>query len=130
MTCKNGEFSYMDSVSLREFLLNKITDHCKEEEVKFNAIRDALTLAREILEKRLEGMNEFRAQLKDQNATFITREYYDARHKTLQKQVDDLRISKATFDGKASQSSVNIAYFISSVSIIMGIISIIYEFIK
>jgi hypothetical protein len=41
---------------------------------------ESLNNAKASMEKRLEGMNEFRAQLKDQTAGFITRTEYQARH--------------------------------------------------
>ena len=41
----------------------------------------ALEKAEMSMISRLEGMNEFREQLKDQNATFITRAEYDVNHK-------------------------------------------------
>lgn len=35
------------------------------------------------MEKRLEGMNEFRSTLRDQNATFVSRELFDREHERL-----------------------------------------------
>lgn len=40
----------------------------------------AVTTALEANERRLDGMNEFRASLKDQGATFITRKEAEARN--------------------------------------------------
>ena len=58
-----------DSVSLKEF----ITD-------KFETLEKTTEFARQSMEKRLDQMNEFRQQLKDQNASFITRIEYEAKH--------------------------------------------------
>lgn len=43
------------------------------------------------LNKRLEGMNEFRAALKDQNSTFITRVEFDARYKLIEEKIETLQ---------------------------------------
>ena len=49
---------------------------------------------RESLNKRLEGMNEFRAQMKDDAANFMRREEYDSRHESI---VNDLgRMERAS----------------------------------
>jgi hypothetical protein len=69
-----------DIKALREFVEQYIANHAKEHEL----LGMALVLAREVsekdlmrtstaLEKRLEGMNEFRAQLTDAQATYATR---------------------------------------------------------
>lgn len=52
--------------------------------------KEAVDLARSQMEDRLEGMNEFRAQLKDQTSTFVSRELFD---KTLK--AEDDRIDQA-----------------------------------
>ena len=43
-----------------------------------------------VLEKRLEGMNEFREALKDQSASFLTREVYEVQHENLSTRLDRL----------------------------------------
>jgi len=44
---------------------------------------DQIKTARESMEHRLDEMNQFRSQLKDQAADFITREEFQARQDTL-----------------------------------------------
>lgn len=43
-------------------------------EVQFQNINDNVNKANAAMEKRLDGINEFRAQLKDQAGTFVTRD--------------------------------------------------------
>ena len=50
---------------------------------KFLTVEEARRLAKVEQDRRLESMNEFREQLKDQAATFITREYFDSVVETL-----------------------------------------------
>lgn len=59
-------------VSLKEYFESQI-----------NSIKEATTLARESMEKRLDGMNEFRDALKDQTSLFINRKEYEDKHKML-----------------------------------------------
>jgi hypothetical protein len=66
-----------DNVSLKEYF-----------EAKFDGLREATNLARESMEKRLEGMNEFRSALKDQTAKFITRVEYEVLDKKIEEVKD------------------------------------------
>lgn len=52
----------MSKVSLKEHLNSRIDD-----------VKDSVKTAYTSMEKRLESMNEFRAQLREQSATFVTR---------------------------------------------------------
>jgi len=65
-------------------LLAERIDHERElRENDAKASAKALQTATETLEKRLEGMNEFRAQLTEQGRDFIARTEYDAKHEAL-----------------------------------------------
>ena len=57
----------------------------------------AVEKAEDAMCKRLEGMNEFRAQLSDQSKTFITYDVYDVNHKLLESKIDS--ISKTVWIG-------------------------------
>lgn len=52
---------------------NKIDALCKKMDIHITAINENIKLAKEEMERRLEGMNEFRAQLATQTSTFISR---------------------------------------------------------
>ena len=130
----------MQEINLKEYLDSKIHSLHSEINVKIESLKDATTLARTTMDERLARMNEFRDTLRDQNATFVTREEHNALIKSiddkfflvtselnskLDKIEDNLRIlneSKAKLEGKADQSQVNIALIISIVSIMIGII--------
>lgn len=45
---------------------------------RFSDLKEQIALAREAMEKRLDGMNEFRDQLRDQAARFINRDELNA----------------------------------------------------
>jgi hypothetical protein len=67
----------------------------------------AVDKAEEAMCKRLESMNEFRAQLTDQNRTFITYETYNANHKILEVKIEALQ--KIVWGGLAVVSFVAFA---------------------
>ena len=99
-------------------------------ETRLAAVEKATEVAAKQMEKRLDSMNEFREQLRCQASLFMTKENYDARHQLLQNQVDDLMLSRAELKGKASMSSVYMAYAIAIISIGLSIISCVHGFMK
>ena len=81
------------------------------------ALETATSLAKEAMERRLESMNEFRAQLKDQSFTFVTRREHDLVLADLQ----SLRESRSRVEGKADQTSVEWVRWLAIVGIIISI---------
>jgi hypothetical protein len=107
------KFDWKDGVSLKEYVDLRFADNLR-----------ALEKAERELSKRLEGMNEFRDALKDQAGTFVTREALDLKMGGLQKEVNDLKLTRAHAQGKASQTSVLIAYGISLAGLAIGAIAL------
>lgn len=71
------------TVTMKEYIdmqaeLNRQISICRSEsnrsisDVQFQNISDNVTKANAATEKRFDGVNEFRAQLKDQASTFVT----------------------------------------------------------
>jgi hypothetical protein len=103
-----------ERISFKEYLESRLRDSERAVELAWNQ-----------LEKRLEAMNAFRNQLKDQAGTFLTKESYDLKHALIQKQVDDLNVARAILDSKASSKSVYISYAISFIIIVIEVIKFI-----
>ncbi len=103
-----------DSISLREYFDAKILSQEK-----------AIALAYQSMEKRLEGMNEFRDTLRDQASRFVTRVELDAQIEKIEANLRPLELSKANLEGKASQTAFYIAIFFSVAGLILGIINLI-----
>jgi hypothetical protein len=108
-----------DKISLKEYV-----------DLKIGAIDKATSVAYASMEKRLEGMNEFRNQLKDQNITFITKAEYSAHMNKIEEDIRILRESKAQLEGKASQSDVNSLRLISYISLAIGLSGLLITLIK
>jgi hypothetical protein len=74
-------------------------------------VRDkALSTALMAMDKRLEGMNELREDLREQAATFLPREQYLLQHEGLSRQVHDFGVDLAALrlqvgEGTAKQSA-------------------------
>ena len=62
---------------------DKIREKVVRLEERLRASDKALEIARESMTERLKGMNEFRNQLKDQAATFISRTEFESKIETL-----------------------------------------------
>ena len=133
---RNGE-SRAD-VSLKEYTDTRVEAVCADLgrtrddmrvyiNTRFDASESASALAREVLQHQLNVMNEFRSTLSDQAAQFTTR----GEHAMVIARIDSLDKAQAKAEGKADQSSVNLAYLIamagialSGISIILGVMHI------
>jgi hypothetical protein len=62
-----------------------------EIKVRIDYIEKGIEKTELMLNKRLEGMNEFRAALKDQNMQFVTRVEYEGRHEQICDKIDFLQ---------------------------------------
>ena len=96
----------------------------KRNDERAEYMEKAVHTGHSVLAERLQSMNEFRAQMRDQQATYITQAEYHAAHEALMKALEvhkeqstkelgDLRITSAIITTKASMGSVLVAYGIS-----------------
>jgi hypothetical protein len=86
----------VEYVTLKEYFERLITEQNR-----------SINVARESMEKRLDSMNEFRATLKDQSATLVSLNTFNAWKDKTDSDIRELRDSKAKLEGKADQSQVN-----------------------
>ncbi len=121
----------------QKFLLSKIEGLEKESAAKFEAIEEATRLNAEIVTKRFESVNEFRAAMNDLTKTFATAKeaniLFDKLDENIKKQEEDinsLQLFRAELSGKASQSQANWALFIAIVGMLFGILHIVMALIK
>lgn len=103
-----------DPITLRELMEahraaheREHTQHEKEHERDHHATEQAITVAVAALDKRLDSMNEFRAALTSQQATFVRREMLDQyrseqdkKHDEQAAQINELRRNHATEQGR------------------------------
>ena len=105
---------------LKEYHNARIADLEKRlaTELVFNT--KATDLAKIDMDRRLEGMNQFRAQLEKQAATFLTRDRFDGEHKILSDRINDIIQWKSSQEGKQSRANI--------ISILALIVTIIFSF--
>jgi hypothetical protein len=100
-----------DGVALKDYVDTRFEAVCKDIEKSETA-----------LNKRLEGMNEFRDTLKDQAGQFLTRAEFDIAHKVL---IDDMRECRdfmAKHQGKASQTALLYTAALAMAGLVIGLI--------
>jgi len=153
-----AHFITRDEVCSRLIKLDKELDESRAVNITvtaaISALKEAGAVERESINKRLDGMNEFREALKDQTAQYITRteheirhvqldkdmealksiasshitrEEYDTKHTSLEKDIKSLEISRAEINAKASLTSLYVAYGLTVVSIIIALVSLFHE---
>lgn len=69
----------------------KLEAHEKLDLERLAAIDKAMNTAKIEMERRLESMNEFRAQLSKQAASFVNRETIDIKLEKMQEDIDDVK---------------------------------------
>ena len=96
-------------------------------DTRITALEKATEIAANAMERRLEGMNEFRDQLKDQASRFVTRDEMDIQVGVNREAISDLRTFKDRLEGKASAQSVYIAYAFALVSLVLSVIGLLVK---
>jgi len=108
------------TVSLEKYFDSKFAYLEKWIAEKFTAVEKSTESSRVSMEKRLEGMNEFRDTLRDQASQFVTRNTLDAQLTNISKDLQLLKENKANIEGKASMTSFYISIGIAVLSFILA----------
>ena len=110
MTKSNDRFTHKDGVSLKEHFDQRFLD-----------IQRAVDKAEQTINTRLEGMNEFRETIKDQQILMATK----VDIKQLEARITKLEARSDIALGKADQSEVNRTSLISYTALGIGIVTFI-----
>lgn len=97
---------------------------------KFSAQALAVDMARNTMDKRLDGMNEFREALRDQASKMMTRSEYAVNHEKFRDELTKLTRSMERMEGKASQTSFYITAGIAIISLVFGAIHVLRDVVK
>ena len=112
-------------VSQRDYFDRILVERDKKFDERFEFQKDAVASALASMDKRLDGMNEFRASLQDQTRNQVSKSEFQSFKDATDKDIRMLRESKAELDGMASQSSVNLSLGISVLGLLVGSMSIV-----
>lgn len=103
----------MSDVSLREYLESQIKWVDRHFASQITTINEKTAAAKEQIDKRLEGMNEFRDALKDQASRLATKDEVAALKDSTNERLQVLELGKANFEGKVAVLSVLVASVVS-----------------
>ena len=91
-----------NNISLKEYFDTRINALEKATTIVANNLKEATAIAASGIDKRLENMNDFRWQLKDQASTFLPRTEYAAQIERISTDVKMLRETKSALDVSAA----------------------------
>ena len=118
-----------DEITLKEFIERIFAEREKQLQLHFRNSENALVLSKLELDKRLNELNNLRAEYTkdrmDDNTTFLRQETYYDKMISIDKDIKDLQLSKASLEGKASQQSVTRVTIISLAGLFIALIGII-----
>ena len=118
-----------DEITLKEFIERIFAEREKQLQLHFRNSENALILSKLELDKRLNELNNLRAEYTkdrmDDNTTFLRQGTYYDKMISLDKDIKDLQLSKASLEGKASQTSVTRVTIISLAGLFIALIGII-----
>ncbi len=90
----------MNDVSLKEFVERGLEHEREQRELQVQQMADALVLARDTLNARLEGMNELREQINREHGMFTSRELCDSQMEIIETRVRALESFKSNIEGR------------------------------
>lgn len=117
----------MKGISVLNHLLALLTERDQRYQERFEAQERALESARDATDKRLEAMNEFRAQLGDYQNRLITRAEYSTAHSTLVDRIDDLSGRLAKFEGTSNGMRGLWGYLVAGAGVVVAVVAIILK---
>jgi len=91
---------YRELNALKELTFTRFDAQTALMEQKFTSLQRAVDKAETSQDQRNQLNNEFRGQLKDQAATFITREYLEVALKSLNERIVALQNYRANMEGR------------------------------
>ena len=126
---KHGDMNNnLDEITMRCYVDIRFNELVNLFETKIAANEKAVDLASKTLSARLDLMNEFRSQLKDQSLTFFTRNEHQAYLEKTDADIRMLRESRAQLEGKASQKAVTLSLIIAVFGIVLAVASFMHSF--
>ena len=121
-----------EAVSVKEYLELKISALEQRLGQEAQLHQRAISKAEDSMNARLEGMNEFRAQMKDQQVTFLTRAEFgqftvatNDRLARIDERIKDLETFKAVLAGKASVPANIMSIVLGIIALILGIANVV-----
>jgi coenzyme F420-reducing hydrogenase alpha subunit len=130
-----------ENVSLKEFVLRVAEEQNRAMDIKIKAVEESLrvslmaleratTKAEQAHEKRLEFMNEFRSQLRDQATTFARASEVSTQFDHIEKRLDILDKQNNTRQGRDSGIEISWGVIVAAITILFAAVAIIVRVVK
>ena len=97
----------------------KIEAHNRELEIRYDSLNRAIEVAKSEMDRRLEAMNEFRAQLTRQASEFISRKEVEALAKELDLKIAPLKEKSNVTEGSDKWIAIIIQVIISIIVVVV-----------
>jgi hypothetical protein len=123
----NQETNIWNPDSLKEYFSSEIKGLETRMDDKFDSVTQVTENSRAAMEKRLEGMNEFRDQLKDQATKFVTRDELNIQLKAIGDKVQTLLDSKSEQVGATKQISLTWTQLTGGVLVLVAVLTLIFK---
>ena len=127
----DNEFTKHDGVSLKEHLESKISSLEDKMSVIMQLHQTAISKAETTMNVRLENMNEFRSQIKDTAATYLTKAEFDQyvkgqdnRITIVDEKIKSFELDRAMMSGKASITSLILPTAIAILSLALSLVKL------
>jgi ribosome-associated translation inhibitor RaiA len=111
-----------EAALVRTVVEQRQADHELRHEEQHRSDLRAVDHAQEALEKRLEKLNELRAEVSTDRSQFLPRDTYATAHDALVNQVGDLQKRLTLAEGKAAGTASSTALLLSVAGVILTII--------
>jgi hypothetical protein len=109
-----------DVETLKEYTDQRFEAQDRAVQAALQAAKEAVDKANIASEKRFESINEFRGQLSDQQATFLTRNEYGAQHDAMAQRLQDLADRFNTSSGRTTGLGASWGVIVSVASILIA----------
>jgi hypothetical protein len=127
------EFLEREQANTRRDLLEKLAEYRESHGREHVLLADAIKRAQEALIVRLEGMNEFRAQLEQERASMMTRDTFDAKHEALEatvsKLIDGTNLRVSTLETGYANLSGRITATTALLVVGLGVLEFVLKFV-
>jgi hypothetical protein len=93
--------------------------HARAEDLRHEAGDAKIQKANEVLDYRLEEMNNFRAQINQERAEYLRREMYEREHGALAERVKNLEIVRGEQSGRTAAFATMVGFVVVVVQIML-----------
>jgi len=99
-------------------------------DLRFESMQRATDVLAEVMKAKMENLNEWKEQSRDQTATHPTRIETENRFVNIEKEIKILQLTGAKMEGMATQKSVNTSTIIAVVGFLIGLVSIMLNYME